>query len=124
MLVRIYPLAAFLAIVSTDNYGEIVGFAFIKRKNRDLKQASFGELGICVRDGCRGKHIGSDLMNYLLLLAKKESFQKIFVTVLSDNIRALCLYQKYNFKKNRLILKGDIWRGKRFDCVEMTLNLN
>jgi ribosomal protein S18 acetylase RimI-like enzyme len=124
LLARLYPLAAFLAIVSTDEYGKIVGFAFIKRKSRSLNKSSLGELGICVRDGYRGKRVGSDLMDYLLELAKKEPFQKICLTVLTANLTAVNIYEKCNFKKIRLIQKGDVWRGKRFDYFEMYLDLN
>jgi len=65
LLVNICPSAAFLAIVSIDNDGKIVGFAYIKRKRRNLSECH-GEIGICVIDGYQGRHIGSKMMDYLL----------------------------------------------------------
>lgn len=119
VLLRFYPPAALLAIVSTDKSGKIVGFAFVKRRSRFL-----GELGIFVRDGYQGKHVGSELIDNLLSLAKNESFKKIYLTVLADNLKAIKTYEKYGFKKIRLTPKGDLWHGKKFDSYEMYLNLS
>ena len=122
-LVRIYPLAAILAIVSTDRKGKIIGFAFIKRKSSNIGERTLGELGIFVIDSYSGKHVGSSMMKRLLSLAKMSSFQKICLTVLTDNIQAINLYQKFDFVKKRLVLKGDLWKGKKFDYFEMCLNV-
>jgi len=67
--------------------------------------------------------IGTELMKHLLELAKKEFVQKIHLTVLANNFNAMHMYEKYGFKQIRMIPKGDIWRGKRFDCIEMLLEL-
>ncbi len=124
VLLRFYPFAALLAIVSTDKSGKIIGFAFVKRRSRSLKENFLGELGVFVRDGYQGKHVGSELIDRLLKLAKNESFERIYLTVLADNLKAISMYEKYGFKKIRLTPKGDLWHGKRFDSFEMYLNLS
>jgi ribosomal protein S18 acetylase RimI-like enzyme len=124
LLLRIYPLAAFLVMVSTDKSGTIVGFAFVKHRSHKVKERLIGELGICVRDDYQGKHVGSELMDRLLAQVKNELFQRIYLTVLTDNLKAINMYEKYGFKKTWLMPKADAWRGKRFDSVEMRLNLN
>jgi ribosomal protein S18 acetylase RimI-like enzyme len=124
LLLRVYPFSVFLAIVSTNKLGEIIGFAFVKIKKRTSKENFLGELGICVRDNCRGKHVGSALMKSLVTLAKNERVKRIYLTVLMNNLRAVHMYEKYGFKTIRLTQKGDVWRGKRFDSIEMCLNLN
>jgi ribosomal protein S18 acetylase RimI-like enzyme len=124
LLLRVYPFAVLLTIVSTNKSGEIIGFAFVKRKSHSLTESFLGELGICVADNYQGKHVGSELMDYLLKMAKNDSFKRIYLTVLADNIKAISMYEKYGFKMIRLTQKGDVWRGKRFDFIEMRLNLN
>lgn len=123
LLLRIYPFAAFLVIVSTDKSGKIIGFAFVKRKSRSVAESFLGELGICVRDGYQKKCVGCELMARLLELAKKEYFQRIYLTVLTRNLRAVHIFEKYGFRKTRIMPYGDVWRGKRFDSVEMCLDL-
>jgi len=122
-LIRIHPLTTFLAIVSTDKSGKIIGFAFVKRKNRSVAESLLGELGICVRDDYQGKGVGCELMARLLELVKNEYFQSIYLRVLTRNLRAVHIYEKYGFRKTRIMPYGDVWRGKRFDSVEMWLDL-
>jgi ribosomal protein S18 acetylase RimI-like enzyme len=97
---------------------EIVGFAYIKLENR-----TYGRLGIGIRDDFQGKGIGSKLMDNLIKLARKEGLKRIRLTVLADNYRAIRLYEKSGFKKIRYIKNGDVYRGKKYDCIEMQLNL-
>jgi ribosomal protein S18 acetylase RimI-like enzyme len=56
-------------------------------------------------------------MENLLKLAQQESVREIFLTVLSDNVRAIRLYEKYGFKKIGKTI--DRWKGKTFQSVIM-----
>jgi RimJ/RimL family protein N-acetyltransferase len=124
LLLRVYPFSVFLSIVSTDKFGGITGFAFVKVKSRISQKNFIGELGICVRDCWQGKRVGTELMERLLELAKNEHVKRIYLRVLTDNFRAINLYEKYGFKKTRIIPRGEIWRGRIFDSVEMWLDLH
>lgn len=116
-LLKILPFAVYICLCS-EYFGELIGFAFIKLKNN-----TYGELGIFVRDDCQGKGIGSKLLDSLIKLARKEGLKKIRLTVLADNYRAIRLYEKFGFRKTRYIKGGDVYHGKRYDCVEMLLDL-
>ncbi len=124
LVLQVYPSAALIAIVSTDCHGRITGFAFIKRNKPDLNGDSFGRLGICVKDGYRGRHIGSGLMDFLLTIAKKESLKKIFLAVENDNTNAVSMYKKFNFKKIKTPQNRDIWAGRLSGSFEMMLSLD
>lgn len=117
LLLRILPSVVYISLCSMY-LDEIVGFAFIKLKNR-----SEGELGIGIRDDFQGKGIGSKLMDNLIKLARKEGLKKIRLTVLADNYKAIRLYEKFGFKKTKFMKNGDIYHGKKYDCIEMQLNL-
>jgi ribosomal protein S18 acetylase RimI-like enzyme len=95
-----------------------MGFAFIKLRNRH-----YGNLGIVIKGEFQGMGIGSKLMDYLITLARREGLRKIRLTVLADDYRAIKFYGKFGFKETRFIREGDIYRGKKYDCVEMWLNL-
>lgn len=124
LLLQIFPSAFFLAIVSSNKAGEIIGFAFVKVKSPNIKKNLVGDVGICVRDDYRGKRVGSKMMSFLLQSAKNEHFHGICLQVLTENLKAIHLYEKYGFKMSLIKSEGDVWRGKRFDSVEMCLNLS
>lgn len=123
LLLRIFPFSVFLTIISINEFDEIIGFAFVKIKKRISTENFLGELGICVRDDFQGKHIGYELIKNLIVLAKNEHVQKICLTVLADNIRALSMYEKEGFKKIQIMKEGDLWHGQKSDSVEMCLEL-
>jgi ribosomal protein S18 acetylase RimI-like enzyme len=116
MLLHLFPYSVFLPLVVSDQ-NNIVGFAFLKIKRRLLNGHFSAELGIVVDEVHRGKGLGSKLMENLLKLAQQESVHEIFLTVLSDNVRAIRLYEKYGFKKIGKTI--DQWRGKTFQSVIM-----
>ena len=123
LLLRVYPQGVFFAVVSVNEDGEIVGFAFIRVRGHISKSAFFGELGICVRGKYQGKDIGSKLMQRLVDLARNQQIKRIYLTVLKDNIKAIHLYQKYGFRENKTVPEGEVWHQQRFDLVEMRLEL-
>ncbi len=53
---------------------------------------------------------------------QKENVREIFLTVLSDNMKAIQLYEKYGFKDFGKTL--DRWKGKMFESVIMKKVLN
>lgn len=46
-----------------------------------------------------GKGIGTIMMNFAIKKAKELNLEKIYLTVLEDNLRAKNLYKKFNFKE-------------------------
>lgn len=122
-LIRTFPIAVILYLVGINRRNEVIGFAFIKVKKSLLEGGFLGELGLFVREDCQGRGVGSKLVESLLQLARKENVKKIYLTVLTDNDKAIHLYKKYGFKKKRIIRGGDIWRGQRCDSIEMWLDM-
>lgn len=118
ILQYIKPNYVYTAVVC-DYQNEIIGFAFI----RHTRIKHVGDLGIVVRENFRGMGIGSKLMNSLIALARREGLRKIRLIVSADNHRAIKLYKKFGFKITRFIKEGDIYKGKRYDCIEMWLDL-
>ncbi|MFB0561858.1 MAG: N-acetyltransferase family protein [Candidatus Lokiarchaeia archaeon] len=123
LLLRVYTPSVFLSMVATNEFNEIIGFIFIKVKRRASKKNFLWELGIFVREDYQGKGVGSKLTESLIELARKENVKKIHLTVLTDNVIAIHIYKKYGFKTKRGIMGGDIWRGQRYDSIEMWLDI-
>jgi len=117
LLLRVLPRLVYFSICC-EYSGEVIGFAFIHLKNK-----AYGELGIVVRDGFQGRGIGSRLMKKIIGLARKNKLKKIHLTVLADNYKAIKLYEKFGFKKTRIIRGGDVYNSKKYDIIEMWLTL-
>jgi RimJ/RimL family protein N-acetyltransferase len=123
ILLRLYPYSVFLSLVSINEFNEIVGFGFVKVKSRISKESFLGELGIFLRDDYQGKCIGSVLMKRLMESAENENVNRIFLTVLTNNQKAIHMYKKYGFRKIRTMRNYEVWQGEQFDSYEMTLEL-
>lgn len=119
----IFPQIVFIPIVAVNSKGDVIGFAYIKVKDRLANGKFIGNLGIVIKDSYQGRGIGKILMNNLITYAKKEKIKSIYLTVLTDNVKAIRLYEKYGFVRLKVIKGGDNWCDKNLDCVEMVLHL-
>ena len=69
-----------------------------------IDKEKFNWLGIYVSNGFRNRGLGNQLMNYLLKESKKQSLDRVRLTVDNENIIALVLYKKLGFES---ILNND-----------------
>jgi ribosomal protein S18 acetylase RimI-like enzyme len=102
---------------------EIVGFAYLIPRGRVYGKQRMAGLSIVVRDDFQGAGIGSMLVRSLLAKSAKENIRRLSLTVLPENAAAIRLYEKYGFRQVRLIKERHRWRGRRYDAVQMELNL-
>jgi len=116
ILLHLLPHAVLLSLIVSDQ-NNVVGFAFLKIKRRLFNGHFSAELGIVVDEVHRGKGLGCKLMENLLKLARQENVHEIFLTVLSDNVKAIQLYEKHGFKKVGKTI--DRWKGRTFQSVIM-----
>ena len=77
--------------------GQIIGDASLNRKPRRMSHR--GEFGISVRKAYWGCGAASALMEAILAFAVENGFEQINLEVLSDNLRAIRLYEKFGFRK-------------------------
>lgn len=69
-----------------------VGYGHLEPENENLW------LGICLLPDYIGKGIGKLILDALIFEALQQKFEKIDLTVDKDNVNAITLYEKYNFK--------------------------
>lgn len=84
--------------VAAEN-GEVLGYAFcifVEHKDdnilTDIKTLYIDDL--CVDENKRGKHIGTDLYNYVLNFAKKTGCYNVTLNVWACNAEAIKFYEK------------------------------
>lgn len=81
------------AIVDSDD--EYLGSISLKNIDKETKSA---EYAICLRKKCHGKNISKIATDKILDIAFNElNLNRIYLYVLSDNIRANKFYNKYGF---------------------------
>jgi GNAT superfamily N-acetyltransferase len=71
---------------------ELVGWAFIANLHADCP-----EVGLAVADSWQGKKVGKNLLGQLLGWAGNSGLSKVYLIVVTDNQRALHLYQNHGF---------------------------
>lgn len=72
------------------DYEEILGFIHLTVLNNEIDI-----INIVVKDTYRNKQIGTKLLKYVLNIYNKHTF---YLEVSEDNINAIKLYKKFNFK--------------------------
>lgn len=113
----ILPIARCGKILLLKEEEKIHGFVEILRKwgKNDIYIFSFA-----LKLKSRGKGYGTRLMTLLLDYLKKENIENIYLTVDPENKIAVGLYEKFGFKKEKL-LKDEY--GKGLDRIYMKLEL-
>ncbi len=71
----------------------IVGWAFIADLDKDQPY-----LGIAIADDTQGKGLGKTLIACVLGWARANGVEKVYLTVVTDNQRAINLYVKHGFE--------------------------
>ncbi|MCS4470636.1 GNAT family N-acetyltransferase [Clostridium botulinum] len=99
--------------------GKIVGFS----RCQESKLSRFrhkAEFGICISKEYWGYGIGRVLLENILMWADVVGIEKISLTVVQTNTRAIQLYKKYGFVEEGLLIKDRIHKdGNYYNTVMM-----
>jgi RimJ/RimL family protein N-acetyltransferase len=99
--------------------GELVGMLHV-----DSSRFGFGEIGMLVVTGWRGRGVGSALLAASIEWARERGLHKLSLGVFPHNEAAIALYEKFGFveegrrPKHMRRASGELW-----DIVEMGLLL-
>ncbi|MHB8034181.1 N-acetyltransferase [Clostridium botulinum] len=99
--------------------GKIIGFSRCQgsKLNRFRHKAEFG---ICISKEYWGYGIGRVLLENILMWADAVGIEKISLTVVQTNTRAIQLYKKYGFVEEGLLIKDRIHKdGNYYNTVMM-----
>jgi RimJ/RimL family protein N-acetyltransferase len=98
---------------------KIIGFTRLEgsKLSRFRHKAEFG---ICISKEYWGHGIGKVLLENALMLADAVGIEKISLTVLQTNIKAIQLYKRYGFVEEGLLIKDRIHKdGNYYNTVIM-----
>ncbi|MCJ7649535.1 MAG: GNAT family N-acetyltransferase [Candidatus Lokiarchaeota archaeon] len=100
-----------------NKYEKIIGFIIVLEQER----STLNIINFLIEDDYRNMGLGSYLLNYMLMEAKKSKiFKQIILNVRTSNLRALKLYKNYNF---RIIREIDNYYNKGDNAYLMELKL-
>ncbi|MEM2946346.1 MAG: GNAT family N-acetyltransferase, partial [Thermoproteota archaeon] len=82
-----------VAVVSEDGFESMVGIGSYSR----IPGTELAEVALVVRDDWQGKGIGTELLKYLIELAKARGFTGLKAWVLVENTRMMHLFRKCGY---------------------------
>lgn len=99
--------------------GQIIGMLHV-----EATRHGFGEMGMLVDRGWRGRGVGSELVQSAISLAREQGLHKLSLEVFAHNTAAIALYRKYGFlEEGRRTRQYRRASGELWDSVIMGLAL-
>jgi putative acetyltransferase len=84
----------------------------------------FGEIGMMVAAGCRGRGVGTALLAAAIEWSRARGLHKLALSVFPHNRAAIGLYNKFGFvEEGRLVQHVRRANGELWDLIEMGLLL-
>ena len=88
----------FVAKVQNDIVGYII-FNIKEKNNPNMRYRKQLHIeAICVDEKNRGRGIGTELLKFVRIIAKKNNCTDMYLTVNEENINAIKIYEKFGFK--------------------------
>ena len=112
----ISPIGAFI-----DD--EIVGLVLTVQNPRNKMKHIAHINSMYVKDRYTGRKIGDQLIKFAITLMKERNVEIIYLSVVSDNVKAIKLYQNNGFKEYGLEPKTIKHGGKYHDLLLMSLEI-
>lgn len=85
-------------LIVAENAGVVLGYASLSVFNPKDAYAQSVELSVYIDKESRGKHVGTQLMQEIITLAKNDPITKTLVSIItSDNEHSIYLHKKFGF---------------------------
>ena len=81
------------------------------------------ELGIVIHDDYQGKGIGSNLVLFMIHIARSKGLKKVILDVFGENERAIHVFGSSGFDKEGIFPAHYWFRGRFYDIVRMGIVL-
>ena len=122
--VNIDERAAMFARTVNDSLVAVAGGQIIGLLNLEAIKHGFGEIGMLVDSGWRGRGVGSALMRATIRLAHERGLHKLSLEVFAHNTAAIALYRNCGFlEEGRRVRQYRRANGELWDSIIMGLML-
>jgi len=99
---------------------ELISYGFLTKFEKFSKKHNC-ILGIVISDNWQNKGFGKKICNFMIQTAWKNRFDKIWLTVFSDNIRALKMYKDFGFEIEGVFIGDEKIKEKSRDVISMAI---
>ena len=115
---RVFARSAESTVIAAAD-GQIVGMLHI-----EVSRHGFGEFGMLVDRGWRGRGVGSALVRAAIGWAREHRLHKLCLEVFAHNAAAIALYRKSGFtEEGRRVMQYRRASGELWDSIVMGLVL-
>jgi putative acetyltransferase len=111
-----------LVCIEEDGEERIIGRATLMH-NVSPATKHRAELGIVIHDDYQGNGIGSNLVLFMLYVARSKGLKKVILDVFADNDRAVHVFEEAGFDIEGVFPAHYWFRGRFYDVVRMGLAL-
>ncbi|MGD0700160.1 MAG: GNAT family N-acetyltransferase [Trebonia sp.] len=116
--------AALFAGGAASSVVAVAGSQLIGMLHVEVSRHGFGEIGMLVDRGWRGRGVGSALMRAAIGLAREQELHKLSLEVFAHNTAAIALYRKCGFvEEGRRTRQYRRASGELWDSIIMGLSL-
>ena len=98
--------------------GKLVGWCDVCRSSFEI-EAHVGSLGIGLLPEWRGKGLGKALLDATIAAAERSDLNRIELTVFSDNLRAIALYEASGFAREGTMRAAARFGDEYRDVIQM-----
>ncbi len=100
------------ALYAARQNGIVVGYALLETRLVDIPALTIRKVllieELCVAESCRGKGIGTEMMEEIQTMAKQSGYTDLQLSVQPENEAALALYRKFGFTVRNLNMQRKV----------------
>jgi phosphinothricin acetyltransferase len=112
-----YPVI--VATVDRAPQSAVIGWASLNRFNPRAAYDHVADFSVYVDRNWRGKHVGSRLLQQLIVLAREIGFHKLVLSALARNAAGVALYTKLGFERVGIYREMGLLDGEWADVIIM-----
>jgi predicted acetyltransferase len=98
----------------------VISYSFLTKFEKYSKKHNC-TLGIVIDDKWQNKNYGKQICKFMIEFAWKKKYKKIWLTVFSDNVRAIAMYTHLGFKIEGIFMNDEIINKKYRHVISMAL---
>lgn len=99
---------------------KLISYSFLSKFTKPSKKHNC-VLGIVIADDWQNRGFGKKILKFMIKTAWNQNYEKIWLTVFSDNYKAIRLYASLGFQIEGIFLDDEIIGGKKRHVVSMAI---
>jgi RimJ/RimL family protein N-acetyltransferase len=99
---------------------DLIAYSFLTKFEKKTKRHNC-TLGIVIGDEWQKKGFGQQICKNMIETAWKKGYEKIWLTVFSDNVYAIALYRTLGFEVEGIFIADEISKNRDRDVVSMAI---